>query len=181
MRIIRRIFVLLAALSAFAGCKSRPEARYVVRSPDMGVIAMPADTPENRERATALMQSHFPEGYEIVCEGDEAYTSPLPPQHEPGDAYVAQRLGRYDPIAAANWNEPAFHRQVEQLPGTPQAMRGYAQPAVPNVGVTVGDPPAARSKGVVRSEWRITYRRRDEEAKSGERQSLFPEYQPSTE
>jgi hypothetical protein len=181
MRTLRSLLALLALSPAIAGCKSRPEARYVVRSPDMGIIAMPADTPENRERAAALMQSHFPEGYEIVCEGDEACTAPLPRPHEPGDAYVAQRLGRYDSLAAANWNEPAFQRQVEQLPGTPQSMRGYAQPAVPNVGVTVGDPPAARSNGVVRSEWRITYRRRDEDAKSGERQSLFPEYQSSTE
>lgn len=177
----RSVFLLFVAFWALAGCKSRPEARYVFRSSDMGIIAMPADTPENRERAIALMQSHFPEGYEVICEGDEAYAKPLPPppaSHMPGDAYLAQRLGGYNSLAAASWNEPAFQQQVEQLPGTPQAMRGYAQPVMPNVGVTVGDPPT-QGRGVLRSEWRITYRRRDDGAISDGPQSLFPEYLPS--
>ena len=183
MHTSRCFFLLLVAVSALGGCKSRPEARYVFRSPDMGIIAMPADTPENRERATALMRSHFPEGYEVLCEGDEAYVTPLPPPtapHSPGDAYLAQRLGGYSPLAAASWNEPAFQQHIEQLPGTPQAMRGYAQPAAPNVGVVVGDPPV-QGRGVIRSEWRITYRRRDDGANSDGPKSLFPEYQSTTE
>jgi len=172
----RAVFASLIAVSALVGCKNRPDARYVFRSSDMGIIAMPADTPENRERATALMRSHFPEGYEVVCEGEEAYRTPTPPPHVPGDAYIAQRLGGNNALAAANWNEPAFQQQIEQLPGTPQAMRGYSQPPVPSVGVTVGDPPAPGT-GVIRSEWRITYRRRDDGANSDGPQSLFPEYQ----
>ncbi|MBA3312504.1 MAG: hypothetical protein M3552_05650 [Planctomycetota bacterium] len=169
-------FVVVCALF---GCKSRPEARYVVRSSDMGVIAMSKDTPENRERAFALMQSHFPEGYDVICEGEEAVVAPLPnpTPHMPGDALMTQRVGGYSPGAAAYWNEPAFQQQVESLPGTPQSMRGYAQPPAPSVGVRIGDPPA-RPTGVVRSEWRITYRRRDGQSGSGtaEPQSLFPEY-----
>ncbi len=175
MRIDKRFLLSIVAVLALVGCKSRPDARYVFRSSDMGIIAMPADTPENRERANTLMRTHFPEGYEVICEGDEAYRTPVRPPHMPGDAYVAQRLGGYNSLAAANWNEPAFQQQIEQLPGTPQAMQGYSQPPVPSVGVTVGDAPP-QDAGVIRSEWRITYRRRDEGAKDKGPQSLFPEY-----
>lgn len=177
MRTHTFLFTILVLVSGLLGCKSRPEARYVFRSSDMGIIAMPSETPENRERAIALMQSHFPEGYEVLCEGEEAYLAPLPQPHLPGDAYVAQRLGGYNSLAAANWNEPAFQQQIERLPGTPQALRGYSQPPVPSVGVTVGDSAPPSPTGVVRSEWRITYRRRDDRTNGDGPQSLFPEYQ----
>jgi hypothetical protein len=170
-----RSLAAILLMCCLVGCKSRPEARYVMRAPDSGVIAMPKDTPENRERAFALMQSHFPEGFEVVCEGEEAVVAPRPTPHMPGDALLTQRVGGYNSVAAVNWNDSAFQQHVEDLPGTPQSMRGYAQPAVPAVGVHVGDPPP-RPTGVVRSEWRIVYRRRDPQANEDGPQSLFPEY-----
>lgn len=172
-----RTIIFLAAVAGFAGCKSPAEARYVFRSPDMGVIAMPSDTPENRERAFALMQSHFPEGYEVVAEGEEAVVAPLPsarPVTMPGPRGLAPRP-MYDPVATAAWNEPGFQREVEHLPGTPQSMKGYSQPPAPSVGVHIGDPSPIPT-GVIRSEWRLTYRRKGSEGvNAGEPQSLFPE------
>lgn len=49
-------------LGIFSGCSS---ARYVLKEPDTGVIAIASDTPRNREKATALMAQHFPAGYVI--------------------------------------------------------------------------------------------------------------------
>lgn len=172
------VLAFVAAASSFAGCKGPAEARYVLRSPEMGVIAMPADTPENRERAFALMHSHFPEGYEIVAEGEEAVLAPLPSRPMPmaGPSNLS-RGPTYDPVAAAGWNEPAFQREVESLPGTPQSMQGYSQPPAPSVGIHVGDRPA-RPAGVVRSEWRMTYRRKGVNGNAGPH-SLFPESQES--
>lgn len=171
-----RSITILAVACALAGCKTRPEARYVLRSPDMGVIAMPEDNPANRERAIALMHSHFPEGYEIICEGEDAVMAPLPrtvhTHHGP------HRHRRIEPVAVAAWNEPGFQQQVESLPGTPQSMEGYARHPVPSVGVHVGDIPP-QPVGVLRSEWRITYRRKDAAAAPGDEsapQSLFPAY-----
>lgn len=180
MLLFRRRFAALAAACALAGCKGRPEARYVMRSGDVGVIAMPKDTPENRERAISLMHSHFPDGYEVVCEGEEAVLAPTPSVGAGfEDPTVSQRRRMTDPVAMAAWNEPGFQQSVEALPGTPQAMRGYGQPQVPAVGVRVGDPPA-RPSGVIRSEWRITYKRKNASSSTspegGEAQSLFPEY-----
>jgi hypothetical protein len=176
----RRRFAALAAACALAGCKHRPEARYVMRSGDMGVIAMPKDTPENRERAAALMHSHFPDGYEIVCEGEEAVLAPLP-HHVRGvtdPEFVHRRRMTADPAMLAAWNEPGFQRNIESLPGTPQSMRGYSPGQMPPA-VVIGDPPV-RPGGVIRDEWRITYRRKGANAAStaGEQaQSLFPGYQ----
>jgi len=179
MRFPRRRIAALVAACALAGCKTRPEARYVARSPEMGTIAMPKDTPENRERAIALMHSHFPEGYEIVCEGEEAVLAPAPTARASGinDPAWVHHQRMTDPVAMAAWNEPGFQQSVEDLPGTPQSMRGYARQPVPAVGVHVGDRPS-RPSGVIRSEWRITYRKKGGgAAPSGEAQSLFPEYQ----
>lgn len=182
MRFPRRRLAAFVAACALAGCKTRPEARYVMRSADMGTIAMPEDTPENRERATALMHSHFPEGFEVVCEGEEAVMAPLPSSgatviHDPAWAHHRRMT---DPVAMAAWNEPGFQQSVEDLPGTPQSMRGYARPPVPAVGVHVGDVPV-RPSGVIRSEWRITYRRKDGKSSAplgAEAQSLFPDLVP---
>jgi len=171
MRVVFHLIAVSVVLCALAGCKARPEARYVRRAPDMGVIAMPEDTPENRGRAIALMHSHFPDGYEIVCEGEEAVLAPLPTAvHDP---MWAHRRRMADPIATAAWNEPGFQHEVESLPGTPQSMQGYARPPVPAVGVHVGDlpPPPA---GIIRSEWRITYRKKEATGNDVAPKSLFP-------
>lgn len=171
-----RTLIVLVTVTSFAGCKTPAEARYVFRSPDIGVVAMPADTPENRERAFALMQSHFPEGYEIVAEGEEAVVAPLPTSRRttmPGPRGLAPRP-MYDPVATAAWTEPGFQREVENLPGTPQSMKGYSQPPAPSVGVHIGDPPPTPT-GAIRSEWRVTYRRKGaQDVNAGEPQSLFP-------
>jgi hypothetical protein len=129
----------------------------------------------------ALMNSHFPEGFEIVAEGEEAVLAPPSPSARAAfeDPMWAHRRRMYDPVAAAAWSEPGFQQQVETLPGTPQSMEGYARQPVPSVGVHVGDVPSPPS-GVVRSEWRMTYRRKGAAGTaSGESgaQSLFPEYQ----
>ena len=181
---LRRI-AALAAACALVGCKTRPEARYVARSADMGTIAMPEDTPENRERALALMHSHFPEGFEIVAEGEDAVLAPPPPIYGSPihDPMWHHHRRMTDPVAMAHWNEPGFQRSVEDLPGTPQSMQGYAQQPVPSVGVHVGDLPA-RPAGVIRSEWRITYRKKGSTSATphGEQpQSLFPELQQTSD
>lgn len=49
------------------GCSS---ARYVLKEPESGIIAISADTPSNREKATELMAQHFPAGYIIDREAE---------------------------------------------------------------------------------------------------------------
>lgn len=169
---------VLTIASVLAGCKVPPQARYVMRSADVGIIAIPRDTPENRERARALMQSHFPDGYEIVREVEASTVVAL----QPRDRYPGYRSGRgyrstvHDPVAAAAWREPGFQREIESLPGTPQSMEGYASQPAPAVGVHFGDAPSAAA-GMLVDEWRIIYRRRRPTASDGEPlpESLFPE------
>ncbi|HID21097.1 MAG TPA: hypothetical protein EYP14_01670, partial [Planctomycetaceae bacterium] len=56
----------LASVSLLVGCQS---ARYVLKEPDRGVVAIPVTTlnwPVNhRKSAEKLMADHFPEGYVI--------------------------------------------------------------------------------------------------------------------
>src|SRR4051794_28788029 len=53
-----------------AGCSGSREARYVYQDGQYGVIGIPQNTkrwPHNyRGQADNLMESHFPDGYEIV-------------------------------------------------------------------------------------------------------------------
>ena len=51
---------MTAVLIGCLGCES---AHYVLRSPDSGVVAIPADTPELRAKAEKLMHDQFPAGY----------------------------------------------------------------------------------------------------------------------
>ena len=66
---MRRILALLIITSLFVtGCTS---ARYVSRDQERGVIAIPSISTwpvDHREKALALMQAHFPQGYIIEKE-----------------------------------------------------------------------------------------------------------------
>lgn len=62
IRSIVQASFLTLLLTGLVSCSS---ARYVLKEPETGIIAMPADTPRNREKATELMAQHFPNGYII--------------------------------------------------------------------------------------------------------------------
>lgn len=60
-----RCLVILVALALTGGCGT---ARYIVKEADLGIVAIPANSEKNREKALALMQQHFPAGYVIERE-----------------------------------------------------------------------------------------------------------------
>jgi len=61
--------LFLAVLLAVGGC-----ARYVLKEPTSGVVAIPSASNawpfRMRNKAEALMSQHFPEGYVVVSEGE---------------------------------------------------------------------------------------------------------------
>ena len=61
-----RVLIVLGLALAATGCQS---ARYVMRDPAQGVVAIPDNSngwpSYNRKKAEKLMQEHFPEGYVI--------------------------------------------------------------------------------------------------------------------
>lgn len=57
-------FVLLA-IALVSGCAS---ARHVMKDAETGIVAIPANSQRNREKAISLMEQHFPEGYVIERE-----------------------------------------------------------------------------------------------------------------
>ena len=168
-----RAACLIALLLLMVGCKSRPNARYVSRTAQTGVVAMPADTPENRMRAEALMHSQFPEGYEIIAEGEQAVVTPLPASANGAGSW------RHNETYLAAGTDDNFQQAIEDLPGSPQSMQGYARPAPPPVALHVhtGEPPPPPANAYVRNEWRIIYRRKGSGTASpspGTGESLFP-------
>lgn len=67
---MKRLVILIAVATlavTSTGCQS---ARYVYRDRDTGVVAMARNTEKHREKALALMQQHFPEGYVVLDEGE---------------------------------------------------------------------------------------------------------------
>lgn len=60
-----RCLVVLVAMVLASGCGS---ARYIVKEADGGIVAIPANSEKNREKAVELMQQHFPAGYVIERE-----------------------------------------------------------------------------------------------------------------
>ena len=68
MNAIRVVFPI-TVLIIFSGCSS---ARYVMRDPDRGVVAIPSNSTawpfNHRKKAEQMMQEHFPEGYVIDLE-----------------------------------------------------------------------------------------------------------------
>ena len=71
MCLIRRatVGIFVALLGTLSGCAS---ARFVSKSPDCGVVAIPCDSNRwptyNRDKAEALIRSQCPDGYEVVHE-----------------------------------------------------------------------------------------------------------------
>lgn len=65
-------YLSLCMILFHSGCTA---ARYVMRNPEQGVIAIPANTnhwpSRNREKADSLMLEHFPSGY--VVEHEEEF------------------------------------------------------------------------------------------------------------
>ena len=167
-------------LLSLGGCRTLPQAHYVSQAYDHGVVGFPKDTPENRKKAEALMTAHFPEGYEVLWEGEEFVPGlgAYQPRDPLSDVSAARRS---DPAFAAGDPESNFQRDIEDLPGTPQNQRGYAEGAgVPSKVAVAGVPSSVNTANMV-GEWRITYRKRGSTfgranplqiARNGE--SLFP-------
>jgi len=70
-RVVLSLVVALTAVGV-SGCQS---ARYVLREPDRGIVAIPANTNmwpwKHRDDAEILMKQHFPAGYQIDREFEE--------------------------------------------------------------------------------------------------------------
>jgi len=62
-----RMLCGLLLVSLLSGCQTGT-ARIVKKGADEGTIAIPFDNEKNRAKAHALMQQHFPDGYEITWE-----------------------------------------------------------------------------------------------------------------
>ena len=63
-----RTVVLLAGILCLVASSGCQQARYVLRTADEGVVAIPSNTSwpiDHREKAVELMSSHFPDGYVI--------------------------------------------------------------------------------------------------------------------
>lgn len=68
LRFVRLLLLLLSA-ALMTGCQT---ARYVVKQPERGVVAIPSDGQnfprDYRDQAALLMAQHFPEGYRLTGE-----------------------------------------------------------------------------------------------------------------
>ncbi|QDT05319.1 hypothetical protein K227x_37190 [Rubripirellula lacrimiformis] len=72
------IAIICTGLLLAAGCG---HARYLLKEPEGGVVAIPSNQPRHREKAIELMQQHFPDGYEINRE-EEAVVGLVTHRHE---------------------------------------------------------------------------------------------------
>ena len=65
-----RICLVLLSVAALSGCAQTDGVRYVYQDRDFGVIGMPENTNHwptyYRTHGEKLMNTHFPEGHEIV-------------------------------------------------------------------------------------------------------------------
>ena len=59
------LLLILLALNLTCGCAT---ARHIMKDADTGIVAIPANSGRNREKAIELMEQHFPEGYIIERE-----------------------------------------------------------------------------------------------------------------
>lgn len=81
------ILLLLAPVGI--GCQS---ARFVTKTTNHGVVAIPADSNTwpffHRDRADALMNEHFPEGYIVELEQEQVVGTTTDVQHPLRNARV---------------------------------------------------------------------------------------------
>lgn len=84
------VFALVIAV-LLTGCQT---ARYVLREPDHGVVAIPSDGQnfpnDYREQAALLMADHFPDGYRLTGE-ELVHSGPQRTYHENLDQVSEQR------------------------------------------------------------------------------------------
>lgn len=132
-----RIAVASVLALVVAGCQI-PNARYVSKGPNTGEVAMPTDTPANRERARKLMSAHFPDGYEIVWESEKVV----------GET-VRENVHTHNRFPGAGM--VAGHSRGKKHKHTSFGFVGV-QPALQNTHRT--------TSSVDQTEWRIQYRRR---------------------
>lgn len=67
---MRRTLSVTGMLLLAVGCQTSTAARYVSRMPDAGVVAVPNDTPEGRNRALDLITEHVGPSFVIDKEED---------------------------------------------------------------------------------------------------------------
>ena len=73
------LFTGVVCLLVISGCQ---QARYVLRTADEGVVAIPSNDSwpiNHREKAMELMTSHFPNGY-VIARGEDVVVGVDPAQ-----------------------------------------------------------------------------------------------------
>jgi hypothetical protein len=149
------------------GCTGAREVRYVYQDGHSGVIGMPENTSRwptyYRKHADALMQKHFPDGYEVVraeevVEGSRTLTinGSTAAEIQPGSSshiFAVGKLGRTTSRSQADSLKikecRILYRKAEPL--DPQAQREYAERALwtpaPYLDPNALDRKLARAKG----------------------------------
>jgi hypothetical protein len=133
-----RLWTIVACLSGLApaGCARPIVARYIYQDSEFGVVGIPVNTYQKRvdyrDQASALMDRHFPQGYEIVraeevVEGERIRDTGkrTEVEAEPGFAALAQvvKLVKLDRVKSYEERDKVQVRECRiiykrKLPGT---------------------------------------------------------------
>ena len=100
--------LLMVIVPLVAGCHVTPQARYLEKTPETGVIALPVNTPENRALADSLMRQHFPDGYMIEREA-EINVGSVTEQQDSSQFQPASHAGVHHASADGSTDHDAHH------------------------------------------------------------------------
>jgi hypothetical protein len=167
---MRRFVGLLAVLtvaSFSSGCATSQGVRYVYQDGDFGVVGMPENSDRwpthYRRRAEKLMDTHFPEGHEIVraeevVEGQRTLklegsnTAEVSPQLPAALLNVA-KVGHSESHSQADTLKLKECRIVYRRTGAPDRSKGYAAAAGLNPTRYIDPNDAERRKTEKSSDW----------------------------
>lgn len=138
--------VASASLIGMFGCAGAREVRYVYQDEHSGVIGMPENTSRwptyYRKHADALMQKHFPEGYEVVraeevVEGSRTLTinGSTAAEIQPGPSSHLLAVGKLGRTTSRSQADSVKIKECRILyrksePLDPQSQREYAERAM---------------------------------------------------
>jgi hypothetical protein len=158
---MRRLFSPAVLVLLAAGCQTPNPARYISRTPEGGVVAIPRDTPGDRDRAFAMITRHVGPNFVVEKEEEILLDQQAWERNQAAKGRMKAQQKPWQDVLALNQNPSSeyriyYHRSTAAAtptaattPPTTATPTAAAPAPLPVMPAALPPAPAPQSSGIV--------------------------------